>query len=630
MALVAKNNPPVRTPERRTLRAFAFDPMTTRLSGRFLTLDVPFERNLSPGPVGELVHVVDYDAARGVWYQPIDLDDTAILARGGLRPSEGDPRTHQQVVYAVSMSVLERFQRFVGRRFRWRADRALRLVPHAFEGRNAFFDPERRAVLFGYFRADRRDPGPNLPGQMIFTCLSLDIIAHEVTHAIVHRLRRYYAEPTNPDVYAWHEAFADLVALFHHFSYPEVVAEAVAQARTELAASGALFELAGEFGESTGRGAALRSAIRSKERTPDRFLAATEPHERGACFVAAVFDAYLDSYQARIADLLRISTGGSGVLPAGRLHPDLVSRVAAEAVANADRLLGMVVRAFDYLPVVDVTFGDVVRAVVTADRALFPDDTHQLRATLVEALRRRGIYPARVASLTDEALAWPKPPVPLDLAYSTPPIDLSGVILSATRDLDPTGEAGDVESDTEGVQLASSAVPAAGTESEIAPALVAWATAHAVELGLDPTGRIELHGMHVAYRRAADQQPRPELILQFAQRRRDLEDQTLPEKHRVIMRAGTTVIAGVDGSVSYLVPKPLPLADESVLSGKSPEVAAAGRRYHAAGAERLAAIRAYLGQLDEADPLRAWMLQPAVLRATFANLHAASTERRPG
>src|SRR5918993_4728743 len=176
---------------------------------------------------------------------------------------------------------------------------------------------------------------------MIFTCLSLDIIAHEVTHAIVHRLRRYYAEPTNPDVYAWHEAFADLVALFHHFSYPEVVAEAVAQARTDLAASGALFELAGEFGESTGRGAALRSAIRSKERTPDRFLAATEPHERGACFVAAVFDAYLDSYQARIADLLRISTGGSGVLPAGRLHPDLVSRVAAEAVAKADRPLGL-------------------------------------------------------------------------------------------------------------------------------------------------------------------------------------------------------------------------------------------------------------------------------------------------
>ena len=45
-----------------------------------------------------------------------------------------------------------------------------------------------------------------------------------------------------------------------------------------------------------------------------------------------------------------------------------------EAVRNAERFLGMVVRAFDFLPVVDVTFGDVVRGIVTADRALYPDD----------------------------------------------------------------------------------------------------------------------------------------------------------------------------------------------------------------------------------------------------------------
>jgi hypothetical protein len=254
LARGAPNTPAVRAPERRVLRAFAFDPMSTRLSGRYLTVDIPFEANLRPGPVGALVHVVDFDGARGTWYQPVDLDDPSILAQGGLRPSEGDPRTHQQVVYAVSMSVIERFERFMGRRFRWRSDRALRLVPHAFEGRNAFFDPERRAVLFGYFRADRHDPGPNLPGQMIFTCLSMDIIAHEVTHAIVHRQRRYYAEATNPDVFAWHEAIADLVALFHHFTYADVVADAVAAAQTDLQKGGGLLELAREFGESTGRG----------------------------------------------------------------------------------------------------------------------------------------------------------------------------------------------------------------------------------------------------------------------------------------------------------------------------------------------------------------------------------------
>ncbi len=139
---VTGNRPAVPGPVRRRLQAFAFDPMSTRLSGRRLNLDVRFE-NVQPGPVGELIHVADYDAARDVWYRPVDLDDPAILAQGGLRPVEGDPRTHQQVVYAVAMSVIERFERFLGRRFRWRGGRALVLVPHAFEGRNAVFRPDQ-------------------------------------------------------------------------------------------------------------------------------------------------------------------------------------------------------------------------------------------------------------------------------------------------------------------------------------------------------------------------------------------------------------------------------------------------------------------------------------------------------
>src|SRR3712207_5709655 len=105
------NMPDVKAPDRRRLRTFAFDPMTSRLSGRYLTLDVPFEPDLQPGPCGELVQVVDFDATRDTWYQPVVLDDVAVLAQDGLRPMESDPRTHQQIVYAVAMSVLERFER---------------------------------------------------------------------------------------------------------------------------------------------------------------------------------------------------------------------------------------------------------------------------------------------------------------------------------------------------------------------------------------------------------------------------------------------------------------------------------------------------------------------------------------
>jgi hypothetical protein len=63
--------------------------------------------------------------------------------------------------------------------------------------------------LFGYFKANKSDQGRNLPGQLVFTCLSQDIVAHEVTHAVIDGIRPYFTEPTNPDVLAFHEGFAD-------------------------------------------------------------------------------------------------------------------------------------------------------------------------------------------------------------------------------------------------------------------------------------------------------------------------------------------------------------------------------------------------------------------------------------
>jgi hypothetical protein len=55
-------------------------------------------------------------------------------------------------------------------------------------------------------------------------------------------------------------------------------------------------------------------------------------------------------------DPYRIATGGSGELPRGHLHPDLVNRVAREASQLAQHVLRICIRAFDYMPPVDVTW----------------------------------------------------------------------------------------------------------------------------------------------------------------------------------------------------------------------------------------------------------------------------------
>ena len=103
----------------------------------------------------------------------------------------------------------------------------------------------------------------------------------------------------------------------------------------------------------------------------------------------------------RVADLLRIYTGGTGVLPTGAIHPDLVKRLAAEAARSADHVLQMCIRALDYLPPIDVTFFEYLRALITADYD-FAGDDDEYRVAFVEAFRRRGIYPQNMGAALDD------------------------------------------------------------------------------------------------------------------------------------------------------------------------------------------------------------------------------------
>jgi hypothetical protein len=251
-----------------------------------------------------------------------------------------------------------------------------------------------------------------MPGSRIFSCLSHDIIAHETTHAILDGMHRRFNEPTNLDVLAFHEAFADIVALLQHFTMPEVLESEIAHTRGDIKAESMLGSLAVQFGYATGGRGALRNAIGRFENgawkrfapDPEDLQKRQTPHSRGAVLVAAVFDAFIAIYEERIADLLRLYTGGTGVLPSGAIHPDLVHRLADEAAKSASHVLSMCIRALDYLPPVDVTFFEYLRALITADYDLVSDDRHNYRVAFVEAFRRRGIYPLNLDDPTRNTL----------------------------------------------------------------------------------------------------------------------------------------------------------------------------------------------------------------------------------
>jgi hypothetical protein len=66
----------------------------------------------------------------------------------------------------------------------------------------------------------------------------------------------------------------------------------------------------------------------------------------------------------------------------------------------------MCVRALDYCPPVDLTFGDYLRALITADFDIVPNDIHKYRVAFVEAFRCRGIYPRDLPTLSVDSLVW--------------------------------------------------------------------------------------------------------------------------------------------------------------------------------------------------------------------------------
>lgn len=624
-----------RTPDRRRLNIYAADPMSGRRPRYRTAIDINHEPLLEEGPAGAVIEVIDYDAEHKRFYAPVNLNKPELLMENGLAPNESDPRFHQQMVYAVAMKVIENARRALGRPISFyhsRSKQKLRLFPHAFYGANAFFDPNCNAVFFGYFKASALNPGPNLPGQMVFTCLSHDVIAHEVTHAIVHRLRRYFLEPTNVDVLAFHEAFADIVALFQRFSYRDILREHIQASRGRLQGEGMLVELAQQVGYASGSGQALRSALGQKA-DPALLARMHEPHRRGAILVSAVFDGFFRTYERRIEDLIRIATGGTGELPRGHLHPDLVDRVAREASLLADHVLRMCIRAFDYMPPVDVTFGDFLRAMVTADIELNPDDPYELRFNMIEGFRARGIYPEGVLSLAEESLVWPSwndaqtglSPLPQSLlmnmqilfALNARALDWTGRVVERKRRSSPyqafqQSVFESDESEEDGADAASFSILESerGLRKKIASELTQYGRDNAVALGLNPAASIAVSAFHPVHRIGIDQRLLVEMIVQFVQ----TDEQRKVEFGGIPMRAGATVIFGADGTVRYVLAKPMPFP------GQTSECAKLAQ----AREERQ---RSFMERMDLSDPRLAWgdqqyRSQRMELRKSLASLHS--------
>lgn len=404
-----RSNDPIYRP----LRIFTRDPATSVLAGAIALVNLPFE-HLTPGPEGAVFRV----EGRGM---PLDLDSPELLIVNGLTPGMSDPQFRKLMVYAVCTSVYASFRAALGRYVSWGFDRpgtgAVKLTvrPEAFEGENAYYEKRDGTLSFGYYKGDKaRTTGNNLPGGMYYTSLSHDVVAHEVTHALLDGLRSNFTIPCGPDVAAFHEALADLVAFFQRFTYAEVVRAAIREAGTDLAQSAMLVSIADQFGRTTTGKGALRTVAEALGQPLRRYGEEMEPHQRGSVLTAAVFDAFNTVYRRKTAVYVRLATSGTGVLPPGQMPADLQEVLAKSASKLASQFLSILIRSIDYCPPVDIRFGDFLRAMITADRDLVPDDRHAYREAIIDAFRRRSIFPLSCDNLSEDALIWSPSRVPID------------------------------------------------------------------------------------------------------------------------------------------------------------------------------------------------------------------------
>jgi hypothetical protein len=407
---------------------------------RPVTVPIPVPAGrLQPGPANYRFHVVDVGARGAPAQPPVRLHrpgEPWIYVDEWREPDSGDLASKRefraQNVFAIAAHTLALFERHLGRRVPWRSGWPhLFLVPKGMLGGNAAYMPARQAVVFGYL--------PGLAGDgSVYACLSYDVIAHEVTHAILDGLRPRYVEPGLPDQLAFHEALADIVAMLSVFELegvakrllmdnqtgtripfpsdraaediadPKQRSQARIAGRRDLLKETALLGLGEQLGRARARrdqqpdlGPGNMPLRRSVDLEPDPTLLAKaeyqEAHRRAEVLVAAVMRTLAGMWASRI-DALDARDGVDA------------DRVAEEGVRAAGHLLRMVLQSLDYLPPVELEFADVIDCIITADTRVNPNDEFHYRDTLKQAFEDFGIVPPPHHPMTDEDdCAAPKP-----------------------------------------------------------------------------------------------------------------------------------------------------------------------------------------------------------------------------
>lgn len=177
----------------------------------------------------------------------------------------------------------------------WKETGELLVYPFAGQGLNAFYN---RKYLAFFYDKDEND-------EWFFTSSSHDIVAHELGHAILDILRPDLWNAASLEIWAFHEAFGDIISMLSLMLYPEVVEQVLNLTGGDLRKNNLISDVGEKFGKILFNKNYLRSGINNFRYVDPQVLPKTssddqlskEPHSFSRIFTGAIYDIFVMMYE---------------------------------------------------------------------------------------------------------------------------------------------------------------------------------------------------------------------------------------------------------------------------------------------------------------------------------------------
>ncbi len=224
----------------------------------------------------------------------------------------GSPQFQAAQVYTTMVTALNFIQKVSGQPIlkNWAATHNLVAIPRAGQQLNAYYD--RTSLRFFYYMDQPRN-------NIVYGCESVDVVAHELGHAVLDALRPDFWSTTSLEIFALHEAFGDIVAMLTVLQFDQVVQKVLQETGGDLRKSNVATRIAEELGGAIyavsggrlGGNNYLRNAANELEYVEPESLPthpsgeglAKEPHNFSRVFTGAWYECVVEIFQRELSKM---------------------------------------------------------------------------------------------------------------------------------------------------------------------------------------------------------------------------------------------------------------------------------------------------------------------------------------